>query len=213
MHIALIGATGGSGRHLIDLALQNGHRVTALARTPSKLDNVASQIGVRRADGRDRDSLFDALDGDIDAVVTIVGASGLLEARKVTDLYSVSARNLIRAMQARGLDRLIAVSSSGVEPQANDGWFYVNVLKRFFLNPMYEDMQRMESLIEESPLNYTIVRPPYLTKGEATGQYRIRKGGNLADDGSLRRGDLAHFLRETAENPTEYARMVVAVSE
>lgn len=66
---------------------------------------------------------------------------------------------------------------------------------------------------EASPLDYTIVWPPYLTKGEATGQYRTRKGGNLPDDGSLRRGDLAHVLRETVENPAEYARMVVAVSE
>ncbi|MEL6615765.1 MAG: NAD(P)H-binding protein [Bacteroidota bacterium] len=213
MHIALIGATGGTGRHLIDLALQNGHRVTALARTPSKLEDVASRIEVRKADGRDRDSLYAALDGPFDAVVTIVGASGLLEARKVTDLYSVSATNLIDAMEARGLNRLIAVSSSGVEPQENDGWFYVNVLKRFFLNPMYGDMQRMESRIQASPLDYTIVRPPYLTKGDATGTYRIRKGGNLPDDGSLRRGDLAHFLRETIETPEPYSRMVVAVSE
>ncbi|MEO0559377.1 MAG: NAD(P)H-binding protein [Bacteroidota bacterium] len=213
MHIALIGATGGSGRHLIDLALDKGHRVTALARTPAKLQDVASRIEVRQADGRDRDSLYDALDGPIDAVVTIVGASGLLEARKVTDLYSVSADNLIDAMTARGLDRLIAVSSSGVEPQENDGWFYVNILKRFFLNPMYEDMQRMESLIQASSLNYTIVRPPYLTKGPPTGRYRIRKGGNLPDDASLRRGDLAHFLRRAVEEPEEFSQTIAAISE
>ena len=34
------------------------------------------------------------------------------------------------------------------------------------------DMLRMEALHEQSSLNYTLVRPPYLTKGPPTGEYR-----------------------------------------
>jgi len=137
----------------------------------------------------------------------------LLAARKVEDLYSRTTRNLLHAMQANDHRRIVVVSSSGVEPQANDNWFYVHVLKRFFLSNMYADMLRMEQLIVRSDFDYTIVRPPYLTGGALTGTYRISKGQNFTDDKTLRRQDLAHFLLKVAENPTEYARMRVAVSE
>jgi len=213
IHVAIIGATGDTGRHLLQQATERGHRVTALARTVSKLDDWKGKIDIRQADGRNIESLVAALAGRFDCVVSIVGASGLLEARKVEDLYSLTTRNLLHAMRSNGLGRIVVVSSSGVEPQANDNWFYVNILKRFFLANMYADMLRMEQLLENSDIDYTIARPPYLTKGNPTGLYRISKGRNFTDDRSLRRGDLAHFLLDAVENPDGYHRMKVALSE
>ena len=213
MKIAIIGATGGTGRHFLQLASERGHDVTALARTPSKLDAGPPSVKVRRADARDATSLADALDADLDAVVSIVGASGLLEARKVTDLYSVSASNLIEALSRKRLKRLVVVSSAGVESQPNDGWFYNNILKRFFLGPMYADMVRMEALVRASNHDWTVVRPPYLTSGEPTGRYRVSKDANFVDDRSLRRGDLADFLVRTVEEPDAWVRSVVRLSE
>lgn len=212
MNIAIIGATGGTGLHFLDLATKTGHKVTALVRTPAKLDEWKDRIAIRKADGRNEESLIEGLQGDFDAVVMVIGASGLLEARKVTDLFSVTTENLLAAMRANSLDRLIAVSSSGVEPQENDNWFYVHILKRFFLANMYVDMRRMEVMIENSNTRYTIVRPPYLTDGAPTGKYRISKHRNFTDDKTLRRGDLAHFLFQAVENAGEYSPMKVAVS-
>lgn len=211
MKIAIIGATGGTGRHFLELAVERGHEVTALARNPDKLADAPAAVKRVRADARDPESLAQALAAPFDAVVTIVGASGLREARRVTDLYSVATRNLIAAMKRRGLNRLIAVSSAGVEPQPNDGWFYVHVLKRFFLEPMYVDMRRMEALIRESDLRWTIVRPPYLIKGAPTGDYRFKKDENFADDKALRRGDLAHFLLRAIEE-RDFDRSAVRLS-
>jgi putative NADH-flavin reductase len=213
MKIALIGATGGTGRAFIDQAVAGGHSVTALARNPSKLQAVAHKIQVVQADAREPESLRKALSGPLDAVVCIVGASGLLEARRVTDLYSTTAKNLEWAMNEVGLTRLLLVSSSGVEPQENDNWFYVNVLKRFFLQPMYDDMLRMESQVRASKLDYTIVRPPYLTSGSVTGKYRVSTSGNFKDDKTLTREDLAHFLLLAVSESAKFSRMTVALSE
>lgn len=213
MNIALIGATGGTGRAFIDQALIAGHKVTALVRNPAKLQAVSDKIQIVQADARNPESLEAALSGQFDAVVCIVGASGLMEARKVTDLYSTASRNLCQVMSSLGLSRLIVVSSSGVESQENDHWFYVHVLKRFFLNPMYADMLRMEALVKESALNYTIVRPPYLTSGKAKGQYRVSTNGNFKDDRTLTRADLAHFLLRASSDPTSFRRLTVALSE
>ena len=213
MKIAIIGATGGSGRYFLELATEAGHEVTALARSVEKLSDVATGVRVVQADGRDPASLKAALGPDIDVVVNIVGASTLSEAREVTDLYSVTAANLIEALRHHGIQRLVSVSSSGVEPQENDNWFYVHILKRFFLQPMYDDMLRMEALHHESDLDYVLVRPPYLTKGPPTGKYRTSPGANFTDDKTLRRGDLAHFLLRACEQPTEWSRTMVALSE
>ena len=213
MNIAILGATGGTGQHFLELATQSGHKVTALVRSPEKLKPWEGKIDIRRADARDKASLSAALGDTFDSVVSIVGASGLLEARKVEDLYSVATRSLLDAMHTHSLNRLIVVSSSGVEPQENDNWFYVNILKRFFLANMYEDMLRMEDIVEKSNTRYTIVRPPYLTKGSPSGDYRVSKHKNFTDDKSLRRGDLAHFLLRAVEDSDEYANMKVALSE
>lgn len=213
MKIIIIGATGATGRHFLQLAHEAGHEVTALARSPEKLDDWKSKVEILQADGRNQESLSNALKSGCDCLISIVGASGLLEARRVSDLYSVTTANLLQAMQSNELGRLIVVSSSGVEPQENDNWFYVNILKRFFLQNMYDDMLRMEALLEKSNVNYTIVRPPYLTKGQPTGKYRVSKNQNFVDDESLRRGDLAHFLLRAAEHPEEFSRKKVALSE
>jgi len=213
MNIGILGATGDTGRHLLSLSLAANHRVTALARTPSKLAGISPQLHVVKADARDVDTLVDALSARFDTVVSIVGASSLMEARRVTDLYSASTANLVEACRRTGTRRLIVVSSSGVVPQENDNWFYVHVLKRFFLGPMYDDMLRMETLLQASDLDYTIVRPPYLTQGPPTGKYRVSVGRNFSDDKSLRRGDLAHFLLRAVEQPGEYLRKIVALSE
>lgn len=214
MKIAVIGATGDTGRHLLKLAVEDGHDVTALARTPSKLAGI-DKIQVFQADGTDPASLGAAMQRlpALDALVSIIGASTIREARKVTDLYSVSTRNLIAACTHASMPRLVVVSSAGVVPQPNDAWFYVHVLKRFFLQPMYDDMTRMEALLADSDLSWTIVRPPYLTKGPPTGNYRVSIGRNFDDDRSLRRGDLAHFLLRAVVEPEPYRRQRVALSE
>lgn len=93
-----------------------------------------------------------------------------------------------------------------------DGWFYTNVLKPLFLGNMYEDMQRMENVLEASGIDYTIVRPPYLTKGPPTGAYRVQRHENFRDDKSLSRGNLAHFLLRAATEPGAFSRMKVAIS-
>jgi uncharacterized protein YbjT (DUF2867 family) len=201
MHITVLGATGGTGRHLVAQALAAGHQITAIVRRPEALADFADRVTVRRADARDPASLVEALAGVPEVVVNIVGASSLWEARKTTDLYSVTATNLLAAMGQHGAPRLVVVSSGGVEPQPNDGLFYRYVLKPVFLARMYEDMLRMERVVEGGPAPWTIVRAPYLRGDALTGQYRVSRGVPLPDDDTLSRPDLAHLLLRLATEP------------
>ena len=211
MNIAIIGATGDTGRHFLELATSAGHNVRALARNPDKLADWHDRVAVHRADGRDVDSLRAAIDDSVDVVVNIVGAAGLLQARKVKDLYSATGRNLVTAMAGR-VSRLVAVTSSGVVPQPNDGWLYRRLLKPMFLAKMYADMLRLEAILDDSSLDFIIARPPYLTNGSPTGTYRVAVDRVFDDDESLRRGDLAHFLLRACES-TQWQRARIALSD
>jgi len=212
MKIAIVGATSGTGRAFVDMAVETGHEIVALARRPDALASYGTKITVRRADVRDPASLEGALADGADVMISLFGASGLFEARKVEDLYSVGTQNVVTACKARGIRRLVSVSSSGVEPQENDPWIFRAVLKPIFLENMYKDMLRMEDAIKGSGLDWTIVRPPYLTNGPLTKRYRIKKGSAFEDDKNLSRRDLAHFLLRASEE-RDWSETVVVLSD
>ncbi|QYN38941.1 NAD(P)H-binding protein [Pseudonocardia sp. DSM 110487] len=50
MHLTIVGATGGIGRHLVDQALAAGHTVTAVVRNPRNLERNVRHMRLSRAD-------------------------------------------------------------------------------------------------------------------------------------------------------------------
>lgn len=210
MLIAVLGPTGGTGKSLCEQALLAGHRVRAVARRPAALDLRGPGLEVVAADVLAGASLEPAL-RDADAVVFCVGVSSLWQARKPTTVYSEGSAKVIAAMTLVGAKRLIVVSSGGVVPQANDPWFFTKIINPLFLAGMYEDMRKMEALVRASDLDWTIVRPPYLTNKPLSGHYRLSRGKNFDDDADLGRSDLAHFLLREATTP-EFEREMVAIS-
>src|SRR5436309_4769433 len=75
MRLFILGATGGTGRALIDQALERGHRVTAFVRSPQKLGSPREGVTVLQGDPRSVDELRAALP-DHDAVLSALGLRG-----------------------------------------------------------------------------------------------------------------------------------------
>lgn len=71
-------------------------------------------------------------------------------------------------------------------------------------------MRIMEQRIIDSKVNYTIVRPPYLTSGKTPEQVRATEYF-FTDDKTLNRISRAHFLAEELLNPI-WVKKIVAVS-
>lgn len=210
MNITAFGVTGGSGRAFVSLALDAGHRVTAVARRPEAVGIDHPNLSVAAASVVDAAALEPFVAG-ADAVVSVLGVSSLLQARKGTSIYSASSAAIMEAMTRQGVSRFAAVSSGGVEPKASDNWFYTNVLKRFFLEPIYEDMRVMERSMRESDLEYTIVHPPFLVGDRQRTDYRIAIDEEVPDDTTLSRWSLGHVLLRVVSS-NEYARRMVSVS-
>lgn len=197
MHVLLLGATGPTGRAVLSLSQGGQHRIRALARDPAAVPHRPG-LEVVRGDVRDAESLVRALAG-VDAVIGAFGVSGFSNAFQPTDLYSAGTRNLISAMRETGTRRLLMVSSSAVLFDPAAGFFW-NRLLRPFMWPMYSDFSVMETLIAESGLSWTVVRPPRLVDGPPRGPCRAVPGDRPTGAGySLTRSDLAAFLLQELE--------------
>lgn len=208
MKLAILGATGGTGQELTAQALALGHTVRVLVRSPDKVTLRHDRLEVVRADllGESAPTLAAKLEGS-EAVLSALGVLGL----GITHFYSDTAKLLVAAAQQARVKRLLFVSSVGADPSEHEPWWYLWFVRRLLIN-YYVDMARMEQFVTDTAeLEWTIVRPSYLTNGPKTGVYRVTP--RYAPKGGVRisRADLADFMLRQLEGNT-YVRGTPAVA-
>jgi putative NADH-flavin reductase len=209
MHLAIFGSTGPTGRALVWQALDKGHDVIALARDPAALDATAARLEVVRGDVLDRTS-FDGVLSGVDAVLSAIGTHG----RQPTRVYSMGAANIRDAMHHAGVQRFVGISALPVTARTELGpaerSIVVPLLSMFF-GEMYADMTRMEQVLRDSDLDFTIMRPPQLTNRHATGQYRTAINQHLPRARKISRADLAaEMLQVIPDRTTVRATVTLA---
>ena len=210
MKLLVIGSTGGTGKLVVQEALDAGHHVVALARRPESLAVKHPRLTVIAGDVLDHGSLLQAMTG-VDAVASALGIGGLLASRKAGTILSTGTGNILAAMDEVGVARLVVVSSVGVENDPTEELIYRHILKPFFLARLYEDMVVMEKLVSNSRLDWTLVRPPRLIDKAPTDAYHVEVGRNVPYARTLTRGDLARFIVRALGEGT-YAQQIVGVS-
>jgi putative NADH-flavin reductase len=175
MHIAIFGANGPTGRLLTGQALAAGHQVVAATRHPEAFSMHHPDLTVARADAYDRAAVADVVDGS-DAVLSTLGVP---YSRQPITVYSTGVANIVAAMGDHGVKRLVVVSSSATEPHIHaDGGFLLNrVLQPLIVatigKTMYADMLRMEQLVRETDLDWTVLRPSGLFDYPEPTAYRL----------------------------------------
>ncbi len=190
MKLTIFGATGGTGRCLVEQALAAGHDVTAVVRDPARLA-VPAQPGLQivTANVMDPAAIRPAL-ATAEAAISAVGPRGTGR----TTVSQDSARSIVQAMQDAGVQRLLTVSGS-VVIDAGEGAVMRRLLKPLvratFLRNVCADMRRAEEEVRNSSLDWTIMRPPRLTGKAASGTYRTAIDRNLRHGSTLSRADLA----------------------
>jgi putative NADH-flavin reductase len=198
VNLLIFGATGGTGRALVERALDQGHLVTALARKPTALAMKHGDLTVARGNVLDYGSVEAAVKGK-DAVLSALGTKVL---RKNT-ILSDGTRNIIGAMEKLGVKRFICESSLGVgDSKGQLGFLYNYILIPLFLRNIFADKEVQEKYIQQSRLDWIIVRPAALTNGPRTGVYRSGFGAtDRSISGKISRADVADFmLKELTDN-------------
>lgn len=192
MRIALLGASGRIGSYLLTWALEDGHQVTALARTPASLTPAAG-LTVVSGEATDSNTIADVVSG-ADAVLSALGPRGA----KTPGLLGTAAGHIVTAMDKAGVPRLIAVSAAGafIEGDPDTGAVVKFILPRLFAKT-FADVRQMESAVAASGLDWTLVRPTRLVNTQATGRYRVRPDYPPRGGGKIGRADVAQFIAET----------------
>ncbi len=205
MKVIVFGATGTVGRLTVESLLHEGHAVTAFARRPERLEMDDPKLARVAGDAMNGDDVAAAVAGH-DAVVVVLGAG----AKRSSRIRSQGTLNVIRAMQAQGLRRLIVQSTLG----ARDSWQTLNfwwkrVMFGALLAPVFRDHELQEQLVEASGLDWTIVRPAAFTDA-ATVRPVIEDVPSTARglDLKIARSDLARFLTRQVSERQYHGRAV-----
>ena len=191
MRVVVIGASGGTGRQLVEQALARGHDVTAFVRKPARLPVRHESLRIVVGDVLDAASVAQAIQG-ADAVVCALGHKRWYPNR----ILSAGTKNIVDAMKANGVKRLVAETSLGVgDSFGRLGLYYTLFVVPFILPFYYFDKHRQESAIRNSGLDWIIVRPGVLTNHRARGTYRHgSRVGSWVLTLRISRADVAHFM-------------------
>jgi putative NADH-flavin reductase len=204
MKVLVLGATGPSGRLTVARARECGHEVTAFARDRSAAIEGARMV---HGDATDPDAVGAAVAGQ-DAVVS---ALGLRKAFKSGGLIERSFSVIVPAMERTGARRLVVMSALGVGATREQAPWLPRLMCRVLLTDIFADKAAGERIVEASALDWTIVYPPLLTDGPATGRYRSGEALELRGMPKVSRADVAHFM-VAALDSRQWSRKRVIVS-
>ena len=193
-----------------------------MARNPAKLPQLlagrAARIVAADLAAPDPQVLESAIAG-ADAVLSALGPHNNSDA----GIAAPGTAAIIAAMRATGVRRIVAISASPVgttpspgrphPPRHDPGDGFImrqagaRIVKTLF-GKVYHDLARMEDILRESGLDWTILRPPQLTGKPLTGHYRTAVGRNVRGGRSIPRADVAHYMLTVADKPETIGQVV-----
>src|SRR5215218_2776720 len=201
MKVLVAGAHGKTARRLVRMLAEDGHQVRGVVRKEEQMPDVEAdgagpmlvdleKEGVEGAVGR-------AVEG-CDAVIFAAGAGpGSGAARKEKMDYG-GAVKLIMAAEEHDARRYLMLSSMGAgDPEGGSE----------AMRPYLLAKARADERLQESGLDYTIIRPGSLTEGEGAG--RIEAAEHLGRRGEISRDDVARTFAEALEMENTYHKTSV----
>jgi hypothetical protein len=207
MKVALIGATGFVGSHLLKEFLDRGEQVTAIARNTEQLAGIENpNLKVVKADVLNENEVADAVAGS-DVVVSAYNAGWANP--NLYNEFLEGAQAIQAGVKKAGVKRLIVIGGAG-SLLALDGTQLVD-------SPQFpEDIKPgaaaardyLNTIKNENDLDWTFFSPPpEMHQGITTGRtakYRLGKDNPVADETGrsyLSVEDLSVAIADEVENP------------
>lgn len=194
MKVVIFGATGFAGNAILKEALAQNHQVTILVRNKSSVSISDKSLTVTEGDVMDRKKVAEVIAGQ-DAVIQCLGTGG--KDAKPTTFVSDATKLIVGEMKRADVKRLLAISNIGTGNSIGyNPWYFTKIILPYFmkwLKVVIDDKNRMEPIVMNSQLDWTIVRCPNIVDRPAKGRYYATldgKGLKL----SITLGDMAKFL-------------------
>jgi len=202
LNIGVFGGTQGVGKLCVIKALELGHKITVLARNPSKLSEISEHLNLQIIEG-------DVLNPE--KVKLIVENSNVIlnTIGGEDNISSKGTQIIIDAMKEKNIKRIITCSSLGVGESYNDCSFMTKTIIWGFLSKYIEDKNIMEKSLFESELDSIIVRPARLMNESAKGIFITEN----VSGGSIPREDVAVFMLQQLESNKYLGKAVSLASQ
>jgi uncharacterized protein YbjT (DUF2867 family) len=197
MKLFVIGATGRTGREIVQQALARGHQVTAFVRSPEKNRPEKRATDHPQGNAMDENQLFDAIQND-DAVISTLGPR---EVFKPSSMLHDSALATTRAMNRAGVKRLVILSAAAHFPGIP------NRIASLIMRNHMRDSLAMEEIVKAGGLDWTIARSPRLTQDDYL-TYRSREGAAPKMGFTLARKAVSAFMLDAIEQKKHFHKIV-----
>ena len=202
MKILILGITGRTGKLVAEEAIKRGHKVVGIARDAGRVTVKDAEI----AEGTpyDFETLRKAMIG-CDAVISTLSllpqSGGLLGKIKTPlDLLSVSTTNAVKAMKEKNIKRIVVMTALGVGDSAREiPSFFSFLLKLSNIKYSYIDHDAQEKVLENSNLDWTVVRPVMLTDKNDNLSILFNLKGEGKINSAISRNAVAHFMLDCVE--------------
>ena len=176
MKVALYGSTGKAGSRILKELVSRGHRVTAIARNPAKLEGVAG-VTTKKDDLSDVNRTAEVIH-DVDAVISAYGPP-----QDTPDEIVEVTRRQVEAVKRAGNPRLLVVGGAGGLHVAPG----VTLLDSGYLPDAYKPIAtshvRALKVLEASDIDWTYLAPAaYFEPGERTGKFRLGTDELIANE-------------------------------
>ena len=204
MKLVVLGATGGTGLHIVRQAIEHGHSVTAFVRSPGRLMPFRDRLRIVQGNLTNSGELEQVIEGH-DAVLSAFGPRVPI-LKTDENLLRRFALALTKAMTRAEVSRVVVESVAFLFRDSIVPPTYV--FGRLFFHSLVTDASAMEGVFAESELHWTMVRPPQLTDKPYTGKYRVREGHLPRLGFKISRADVADFMIKVAENHSSIRKIV-----
>lgn len=160
MNITIFGASGAIGQLVTQLALENGDFVTAYIRNPKKYSLKHPNLTLVQGELSNTSTIERAV-AKADVVISTLGPASDMS-RKLKGTPIADGHELIvRAMKKLDQKRLITLATPALQSdddKKNISTILPGVLAKVFLPNGHAEMKRMEGIIKQSSLDWTVVR-------------------------------------------------------
>ena len=201
MRIAVFGATGRTGRLIVQDALVQGHEVVAFVRSVGKLFEQQNRDhpALSHVEGDVRDAA--AVARAVETADVVVSALAPVKGQPM--VQTDGTVNIVNAMREHGVERIVSLTGAGVDaagdPPRPLGGRVVKGVMGLVAGGILEDGQAHADALYASDRDWVVVRPPRLTDKPATG--RAAHGILPLGFAEVTRADVADFMLTEAVAP------------
>ncbi|MDA1884860.1 SDR family oxidoreductase [Bacillus cereus group sp. BY105LC] len=165
--IAILGANGKAGKILVNEALEKGYQVKILTRNSTNTEKINGNIETIIGDARNFSTIQDLLQG-CSAVINAVG-----QPKNESYIFSTVTKHILEAMKESKIKRYILISGGSLNVTGDQKGIVNKIgatLFKLFLPKMMQDKYKELQIIQNSEVDWTIVRLPFVIEGNGIGR-------------------------------------------